>query len=65
MDRDETEPLRRQPAVEAVLKEDLALFSLEELAERITLLDSEIERCRTEIVSKRGSKDAAEAIFKK
>jgi len=65
MDTDDLEPRgRRRQALETALKEDLSLLGLDELEERITLLESEIVRCRAEIASKRGSRDAAESIFK-
>jgi len=44
--------------------QDLLLLSVEELAERIALLTSEIERLREAAARKRASKDAANSIFK-
>ncbi|TMJ16937.1 MAG: DUF1192 domain-containing protein [Alphaproteobacteria bacterium] len=44
--------------------QDLSLLSVEELAERIALLTSEIERLREAAARKRASKDAANSIFK-
>lgn len=50
--------------VEAVIGGDLSLLSIEELEERITLLESEIARLRAAVKEKSASKTAAEQIFK-
>jgi uncharacterized small protein (DUF1192 family) len=42
----------------------LSLLSVEELTERIALLNSEIERLREAAAKKRASKDAADSFFK-
>jgi len=66
MDRDDLEPRkRRDEALAALAKEDLTLLGIEELEERITALESEIARIRDQLVKKRGSLSAAEALFKK
>jgi uncharacterized small protein (DUF1192 family) len=44
--------------------QDLSLLSVEELAERIALLKSEIERLEAASAKKRASKDAANSFFK-
>jgi uncharacterized small protein (DUF1192 family) len=44
--------------------QDLSLLSVEELAERIALLKSEIERLEAASAKKRASKDAASSFFK-
>ena len=44
--------------------QDLSLLSLEELNERIALLNAEAERLREAAARKRASKDAASAFFK-
>jgi uncharacterized small protein (DUF1192 family) len=44
--------------------QDLSLLSVEELTERIALLNSEIERLQQAVTKKRASKDAANAFFK-
>ena len=49
----------------ALLKEDLSLLGIEELQDRITALESEIDRVRNFLDSKRGTLSAAEALFKK
>jgi uncharacterized small protein (DUF1192 family) len=44
--------------------QDLSLLSVEELGERIALMQSEIERLTQAMAKKRASKDAANSIFK-
>ena len=44
--------------------QDLYLLSVDDLEERIALLESEIERLKADIAKKRSSKDAASAFFK-
>ena len=44
--------------------QDLSLLSVEELNERIALLNSEIDRLQQAVTKKRASKDAANRIFK-
>jgi len=53
---------RGQRLVEAV-REDLELFGVAELEERIEVLNSEIERVRAQIERKRAGRAAADAIF--
>jgi uncharacterized small protein (DUF1192 family) len=43
---------------------DLSLLSVEELQKRITLLEDEINRLKTECQSKNAGKMAAEALFR-
>jgi uncharacterized small protein (DUF1192 family) len=44
--------------------QDLSLLSVEELTERIALLNSEIDRLQQAATRKRASKDAANSFFK-
>ncbi len=44
--------------------QDLSLLSLEELTERIALLNSEIARLEEAATKKRASRDAANSFFK-
>ena len=44
--------------------QDLYLLSVEELAERIALLNAEADRLNEAMTKKRASKDAANSIFK-
>ena len=48
-----------------LLAEDLSPMGLEELTARIGALESEIERCRAIIESKKSLHSDAEAIFQK
>jgi uncharacterized small protein (DUF1192 family) len=45
--------------------QDLALLSVEELNDRIALLNAEITRLQTALASKRASRSAADQFFKK
>ena len=44
--------------------QDLSLLSVEELNERIALLNAEAERLRETMTKKKASKDAASSFFK-
>ena len=44
--------------------QDLSLLSVEELTERIALMNAEIERLQAAMAKKRASKDAAASFFK-
>lgn len=55
---------RKKPASELVIGEDLATISVDELEERITLLEAEISRIKAEIVSKQATRASAENFFK-
>jgi uncharacterized small protein (DUF1192 family) len=44
--------------------QDLSLLSVEELADRIALLTSEIERLQAAVTKKRASKETANNFFK-
>ncbi len=58
------EPRRgRGAALSEALREDLEVFGVEELAERIELLEAEIARTRTQMDKKRASRSAADALF--
>ena len=66
MDADDLEPRkRRSDALAALAKEDLDLLGVEELKDRITLLETEIVRIKAQIGRKEGTRSAAEALFKK
>jgi uncharacterized small protein (DUF1192 family) len=45
--------------------QDLALLSVEELNDRISLLNDEIARLQTALASKQASRSAADQFFKK
>ena len=53
---------RGQALIEAA-REDLELYGVEELAERIAALESEIARCRAQIAKREGIRAAADALF--
>jgi uncharacterized small protein (DUF1192 family) len=44
--------------------QDLTLLSVEELAERIALLNSEVQRLQSSMQLKRATRDAADRFFK-
>ena len=44
--------------------QDLSLLSVEELTERIAMLNAEADRLKEAVTKKRASKDAANAFFK-
>ena len=60
-DEDEARAKRRK---DIVIGEDLSMLSVDELNERIELLNDEIGRIREDIKSKQSSLSAAEAFFK-
>lgn len=53
---------RGQRLTEAV-REDLELYGVAELEERIEMLQGEIVRCQAQIEKKRAGRDAADALF--
>jgi uncharacterized small protein (DUF1192 family) len=59
---DEDQPRRK---MSHEIGQDLAALSLDELAERIALLRSEIERMEAVIRAKQASAAAADAVFKR
>lgn len=65
MDPEDLQPKRAAGALDALARDDLSLLSIDDLRERITLLNEEIARAEAEIASKQGSMSAAEAIFRK
>lgn len=55
----------RGVALDLALKEDLDLFAVVDLEERIALLEGEIARCRAQIARKAAGREAADALFKR
>jgi uncharacterized small protein (DUF1192 family) len=55
---------RPRKKVSHEIGQDLSLLSVEELAERIALMKSEIERLEAATAKKRASKEAASSFFK-
>ena len=61
---EELEPRPQRGAALALLaREDLDLYSVEELTERIAALEAEIARDRAAIEAKSAKKSAADALF--
>ena len=58
----EPRPQRGEP-LRALSREDLDIYSIEDLAERIAALEAEITRARAAIDAKRSKKNAADALF--
>jgi uncharacterized small protein (DUF1192 family) len=55
---------RPRKKVSHEIGQDLSLLSVEELTERMALLNTEIERLQVAMTKKRASKDAANNFFK-
>ena len=55
-------PQRGEP-LRALSREDLDVYSIEDLEERIAAMDAEIGRARAAIEAKRSKKNAADALF--
>ncbi len=53
----------RQAAVSDLTREDLDLYGVEALRERIDALERELERTRAALDSKQARKSAADALF--
>jgi uncharacterized small protein (DUF1192 family) len=62
---DDDLPLKKGSPLEAVVREDLDPLSLEQLEERIAVLEAEIIRAQADIKRKSTHMSAAEALFKK
>ena len=60
----EEEITPKSDTLSALINEDLSQLGLEELEERITLLNKEIERITAVLESKKCSREDAEALFK-
>jgi uncharacterized small protein (DUF1192 family) len=61
---DDLEPRpARGAALTALSREDLDLYAVEELGERIEALETEIARCRAAIDGKQSKRSAADALF--
>mgnify|MGYP000924417873 FL=1 len=58
----EPRPQRGEP-LRALSREDLDVYSIEDLEERIAAMDAEIGRARAAIDAKRSKKNAADALF--
>lgn len=58
----EPRPQRGEP-LRALSREDLDVYAVEDLQERIAALEAEITRSRAAIQTKRSKKNAADALF--
>ena len=58
----EPRPQRGEP-LRALSREDLDVYSIEDLEERIAALEDEIKRSSNAIEAKRSKKNAADALF--
>ena len=58
----EPRPQRGEP-LRALSREDLDVYAVEDLQERISALEAEIARSRAAIETKRSKKNAADALF--
>ncbi|NYT40521.1 DUF1192 domain-containing protein [Sphingomonas sp. R-74633] len=65
MDADENLPRRKDDLVAQLGRQDLDPYSVEELEERIALLQAEIDRCRSKISFSINHRASADALFKK
>ena len=54
---------RRDEALTSLRREDLDLYAIEDLEERIAELETEIARSRAAVEAKRSKKSAADALF--
>jgi uncharacterized small protein (DUF1192 family) len=55
---------QRGEALALALREDLELYGVSDLEERVEMLQAEIGRTRAQIERKKASKSAADAFFK-
>ena len=58
----EPRPQRGEP-LRALSREDLDIYAVEDLQQRIAALEAEITRSRAAIETKRSKKNAADALF--
>ncbi len=65
MDADENLPRRKDDLVASLAKQDLDPLSVEELQERIALLEAEIARSRIKISTAINHRASADALFRK
>jgi len=67
MAQEDAEPVRRQRgwALSEIAREDLDLYGLSELEERIEALQAEVARTKAQIDRKKAGRAAADAFFSK
>jgi uncharacterized small protein (DUF1192 family) len=64
MDADDLLPRKKDDALQALVKQDLDRLSVDELGERIELLEAEISRCKAKRDGATKFRAAAESLFK-
>lgn len=65
MDADENLPRRNADLAAQLGKQDLDPYSVDELGERIELLEAEIARCKAKILYAVNHRASADALFKR
>ena len=65
MDEPVNTRVQRGQRLAEAMREDLELYAVAELEERIAALEEEIARCRAQIERKRVGRAAADALFSK
>ncbi|MDP5277592.1 DUF1192 domain-containing protein [Sphingomonas sp. DG1-23] len=65
MDADENLPRRKDDLAAQLGKQDLDPFSVDELNERVALLEAEILRCKAKIQHAVNHRASADALFKR
>ncbi|TGX52813.1 DUF1192 domain-containing protein [Sphingomonas gei] len=65
MDADENLPRRNHDLAAQLGKQDLDPFSVDELNERVELLETEIARCKAKIQYAVNHRASADALFKR
>ena len=65
MDADENLPRRKDDLAAQLGKQDLDPFSVDELNERVELLEAEIARCKAKIQYAINHRASADALFKR
>ena len=65
MDADDNLPRRKDDLLAQLGRQDLDPLSVEELHERIALLEAEIARCRTHMTRAINHRASADALFKR
>ncbi|RYY29058.1 MAG: DUF1192 domain-containing protein [Sphingomonadales bacterium] len=65
MDADENLPRRKDDAAAMLAKQDLDPFSVDELAERIALLEAEILRAKSKMERAVNHRASADSLFKR
>jgi uncharacterized small protein (DUF1192 family) len=65
MDADDLLPRKKDDALLALIKQDIDRLSVDELGERIELLEAEVLRCKTKRDGATRFRAAADSLFKK